>query len=238
MIDQDISIYCNTNIYDFDNNIIMNYYPRRIIELSGDSRKKCLELGVGYGTTTEIFSQYFNRHVSLDGDKDIIERYKKMFPDTKAEVIQTYFEEWDTDERFDVIVLGFVLEHVEDPGGILERYAGFLAPEGKMYITVPNAEALNRRIGLEAGVLADILKLSETDIRFGHKRYYTLKTLRKEILRGGMKITREEGLFLKPVTTAQMISLNLTENIIQGFLKVGRYYPELCLGLLLEAEAI
>lgn len=240
MINQDVSIYSKGNIYEFDNNIMMNYYPRRIIELVGNKNRTCLELGIGYGVTTEIFSESFDSYTVLDGDKEIIKRYKNMYPNTKAKIIETYFENWNTEEIFDVIVLGFILEHVEKPNKILSKYARFLSPKGKMYITVPNAEALNRRVGKEAGILPDIFQLSETDIRFGHKRYYTLESLRQEIRAEnvGLKVTKEEGIFLKPITTAQMISLNLTDNIIDGFLNVGRQYPELCLGLLVESEKV
>ena len=239
MIDQDVSIYYKSNIYGFDNNIMMDYYPRRVMELAGEGRQTCLELGIGYGVTTGIFSGFFKRHIALEGDGKIIARYRNLHPDAKTEVIETYFEEWEgTGESFDVIVLGFILEHVADPCGILGKYARFLAPGGKMYIAVPNAEALNRRVGVEAGLLKDIFQLSETDLRFGHKRYYTLETIRKEVMADGvgLRITKEEGIFLKPITTAQMISLNLTGDVIGGFLKVGRGYPELCLGLLVEEE--
>lgn len=240
MINQDVSIYNESNIYEFDNSIISNYYPRRIMELVGNRYSSCLELGIGYGITTEILSDFFDRYVVLDGDKNIIDRYIKTYPDTKAKIVETYFEDWETEETFDTIVLGFVLEHVENPNKILKKYARFLAPKGKMFIAVPNAEALNRRIGVEAGILSDIFKLSETDIRSGHKRYYSLETLRKEILTEdvGLKILNEEGIYLKPITTAQMLSLNLSENVIKGFLNVGRHYPELCLGLLVETERI
>lgn len=238
MIDQDINVYSKSNIYEFDNNITTNYYPRRIIELVGSKNRTCLELGIGYGTTTEIFSSFFDRYTVLEGDEEMIERYNNMHPDTSARIIETYFEDWDTRETFDVIILGFILEHVEEPNGILKKYASFLSEKGKMYITVPNAEALNRRVGKEAGILKDISQLSENDIRFGHKRYYTLESLRKEILASniGLKITKEEGIYLKPITTAQMMSLNLSNDIIRGFLNVGRDYPELCLGLMVETE--
>lgn len=238
MINQDVNVYGKDNIYEFDNNITTNYYPRRIIELAEKPNKACLELGIGYGTTTEIFSSFFDRYTVLEGDKEIIKRYSNMHPSTNAQIIETYFEDWDTEETFDVIVLGFILEHVEEPNKILKKYAGFLSEGGKMYITVPNAEALNRRIGKEAGMLKDILQLSDNDIRFGHKRYYTLDSLRKEILAENieLKITKEEGIYLKPITTAQMVSLNLSDKIIQSFLKVGRDYPELCLNLLMETE--
>lgn len=36
MINQDISMYTEgTSIYEFDNNIMMDYYPKRIMELIG-----------------------------------------------------------------------------------------------------------------------------------------------------------------------------------------------------------
>ena len=241
MLEQDTTIYQNGGgIYDFDNNIMMNYYPKRIVELAGKNRRSCLELGIGYGITTEFYSKQYETYTVLEGDRKIICQYREMHPDSKAKITETYFEDWESDETFDVIVLGFILEHVDNPGEILKKYAGFLSPQGKMYITVPNAEALNRRVGKEAGILSDILQLSETDIRFGHKRYYTLESLRQEITAEdvGLNITKEEGIFLKPLTTAQMISLNLTENIVKGFLRVGREYPELCLGLLMETERV
>lgn len=238
MISQDVNVYGKDNIFEFDNNIIRNYYPRRIIELVNDQNKSCLELGIGYGTTTEIFSKFFNRYTVLEGDKEIIKRYNKMHKNTDVKIVETYFEDWDTEETFDVIILGFILEHVDEPNKVLEKYASLLSKDGRMYITVPNAETLNRRVGKEAGILKDILQLSETDIRFGHKRYYTLDSIRKEILaeNTGLKITKEEGIYLKPITTAQMMSLELPDNIIQGFLNVGREYPELCLALMVESE--
>lgn len=240
MIEQDVNVYGKGNIFEFDNNIIANYYPRRIIELVGDKNKTCLELGIGYGITTEIFSNFFDRYVVLEGDKKMIDRYNNMHPDTNARIIETYFEDWNAKETFDVIILGFILEHVEAPNKILKKYANLLSEGGRMYITVPNAEALNRRVGKEAGILEDLYQLSENDIRLGHKRYYTLDSLRKEIQADniGLKIINEEGIYLKPITTSQMMSLNLSDDIIRGFLNVGKDYPELGLGLMMETERI
>jgi hypothetical protein len=41
---------------------------------------------------------------------------------------------------------------------------------------------------------------------------------------------------LKPITTQQMLDLNLSEAILQGMLKVGIGYPELCNSLLMQAS--
>ena len=134
--------------------------------------------------------------------------------------------------------MGFVLEHVDNPNRILNKYKKYLNPEGRIFITVPNAEALNRRIGLKAGLMTDIHQLSENDFKSGHKRYYTLTSFRKEIVNAGLTIIREEGIFLKPITTAQMIQLNFSDAIIKGFFEVGKEYPELCLALMVETLCV
>ena len=76
-----------------------------------------------------------------------------------------------------------------------------MAPHGKIFIAVPNAEVLNRRLGHLAGVLPDLQVLSENDIMLGHKRYYTVTSLIEEIKRAGYEIKRMEGIYLKPFTT-------------------------------------
>lgn len=232
MMKQDIRVYEKSNIYDFDNSIMMHYYPNRILQLT-NQKESCLELGIGHGYATEIFSEHFRNHTVLDGDRDIICSFRERFPHTR--VIETYFETWETKETFALIIMGFVLEHVESPQVILNKYKRMLKENGRIFIAVPNAEALNRRVGKEAGMLPDLELLSENDIRLGHRRYYTLKSIVKECETAGLKVVRQEGIYLKPLTTKQMLELKLTEEIIQGFLAVGREYPELSLGILLEA---
>jgi 2-polyprenyl-3-methyl-5-hydroxy-6-metoxy-1,4-benzoquinol methylase len=228
-----IGAYKGNIIYDFDNEILMNWYPQRIIDLSKKS-KSILELGLGHGYTANIFSQNFKRHVVLDGSSAVIENFRKNFPDFKAEIIETYFEKFETSEKFDVIVLGFILEHVDDPHEIITRYGKFLSESGKMFIAVPNAEVLNRRLGHLADMLPDMQELSENDLLLGHKRYYTVESLTNEITKAGFYLKKLEGIYLKPFTTRQILSLDLDKKFIQSLCKVGIDYPELCCGILAE----
>lgn len=239
-IEQDMTVYDKSNIYEFDNSIMMHYYPKRIVEIleeQGISRQSsCLELGVGHGYSIEYFSNYFQKYVVLDGDPQIVKKFKNEHPNLQIEIIETYFEDFNTDEKYDIVICGFILEHVDNPRIILNKYKKMLKPNGKLFITVPNAEALNRRIGVEAGLLKNAFTLSDHDIRCGHKRYYSMDTLQNDVDNCGLKIIAKEGIFLKPITTSQMLSLNLSKQIIEGMLKVGRNYPQLSLGLLFEVE--
>jgi SAM-dependent methyltransferase len=229
--------YDGQNEYDFDNNIMLNWYPQRIIELTKNA-KSILELGVGHGFTAMIFSQHFDRHVVLEGSPAVIENFRRRFSTCCAHIVETYFENFVSDEKFDVVVLGFVLEHVDNPIEIMTRYRGLLAPNGKMFVAVPNAEALNRRLGLLAGILPDMHKLSENDIVLGHKRYYTARSLTEEVRRAGFEIERMEGIYLKPFTTKQMMSLNFGKEILHALCVIGVDYPELSCGILSQLREV
>lgn len=231
VLDKHVSIYERKNDYDYDNSIILNWYPRRVIEQSVNSRS-ILELGLGHGYTAEIFAKHFSRHVILEGSSAVIENYKNLFPKSTPEIIETYFENFETDEKFDVIVMGFVLEHVDNPLQIMLHFKKFLNPNGKLFVTVPNAEALNRRLGYYSGMLSNMQLLSENDKISGHKRYYTVNSLISEIKTAGFEIEKIEGVYLKPFTTKQMMSLNFDQKIITALCTAGIDYPELTLGIM------
>src|SRR3989344_4076050 len=145
ILDSHVSAYEGKTMYDFDNKIMLNWYPQRIIKFTKNA-KSILELGLGHGFSTRIFSKKYKRHVVLEGSAAVIKFFKKQFPDCKSQIIKVYFENYTSNEKFDVIVLGFILEHVDNPFDILTKYKKFLSKNGKMFITVPNAEVLNRRL--------------------------------------------------------------------------------------------
>jgi 2-polyprenyl-3-methyl-5-hydroxy-6-metoxy-1,4-benzoquinol methylase len=236
-LDHHVQAYQGLSIYDFDNTIQLKWYPKRIVQFSKGA-SSLLELGLGHGITVNTFEPHFKRHVVIDASPAIIENFRQRFPDSKVEIIESYFETFDTQERFDVIVFGYILEHVDDPVFILKHFQNFLATGGKMYVTVPNAEVLNRRLGHMAGLLDDMQELSEHDFLLGHKRYYTVESLRKDILLAGYKIQRLEGIYLKPLTTSQMLSLNLDEKIIEALCLAAIDYPELSCGILAELSLL
>lgn len=226
--------YQDEFLYALDNRLILNWYPERVMSLAkGDS---LLELGIGHGYSTSRFSKHFKRHLVIDGSSEIIRQFQESFPDCSASIVESYFETFETSERFDVIVMGFILEHVDDPELILSRYKKFLKPNGVIYLTVPNAEALNKRLGYEAGLLPSLFQLGEGDKALGHQRLFSVQTLKDLIQKCGYHCDKLEGIFLKPITTRQIQELALSEEILQGMMKVGIDYPELCVALFMEVR--
>lgn len=230
--EQDSTAYDRT--YVLDNRLTLQWYPQRVVAMAQTG--SMLELGLGHGYSTEYFAKTFQRYQVVEGSQEMIDRFRKRFAIEGVDIAQGYFEDFETDERFDAIGMGFVLEHVDDPAAIIRRYAQFLSPDGSIYIAVPNAESLHRRLGHAAGLLPNIYALSSADLEFGHKRYFTLESLVTMVQGEGLEIRKVEGLLLKPITTQQMLDLNLSEAILQAMLKVGVDYPELCNSLLIQVS--
>lgn len=230
--EQDSTAYDRT--YVLDNRLTLQWYPERVVAMARAG--SMLELGLGHGYSTEYFAKTFQRYRVVEGSQEMIDRFRERFDVEGVDIVQGYFEDFETDERYDAIGMGFVLEHVDDPAAIIRRYARYLSPGGSIYIAVPNAQSLHRRLGHAAGLLSDIHSLSSADLEFGHKRYFTLDSLITMVQGEDLEIGKVEGLLLKPITTQQMLDLNLSEAILQAMLKVGVDYPELCNSVLIQAS--
>jgi SAM-dependent methyltransferase len=217
-----------------ENELMLHWYPQRITSRL-EPNCSILELGLGHGFTAAHFNAFARRHVILDGSPLVISRYKQAHPECSSEIVQTFFEQFDTGERFDAIVMGFVLEHVDDPAAVLARYRNFLKPNGALFIAVPNAKSLNRRLGLEMGLIDDIYALNANDHALGHQRQYCVDSLRAQVESCGYRIAHIEGIYLKPLPLKVLLGLENPEANMQAMLRVGVEFPELCVAILLQA---
>jgi 2-polyprenyl-3-methyl-5-hydroxy-6-metoxy-1,4-benzoquinol methylase len=204
-----------------------------------NNSKSILSLGIGHQVVSDILSNELNYSVTsydiLEGSQAIIDKFVKNEANKdKIDVILTYFENYNSDKKYDIIEMGFVLEHVDDPQEIINKYKDFLTPNGKMYIAVPNANSLHRLIGFEAGLLSDVHNLSEYDLQLGHKRYFDMDILSKMVQNANLKITNKSGILLKPITTSQMKDLDWGENVINALLNLGEKFPEISNSILIE----
>ncbi|MCV9998883.1 class I SAM-dependent methyltransferase [Pararhizobium sp. YC-54] len=218
-----------------ENDLILNWYPERIIRRFG-SVDSILELGIGHGFTPGLFNAACERHVIIEGSQFVIDQFKAKSPDFTGEVVFSYFEDFETEERFDVIIMGFILEHVDDPGMLLERFKKFLKPGGRIFVAVPNAKSMNRRLGVELGKIDDIYSLNANDHAFGHKRQYCRDTLKHEMQSHGYSVSLEEGIYLKPLPLGVLKTLPDFQENLDAMLRVGIDFPDLCVALLMEAR--
>jgi 2-polyprenyl-3-methyl-5-hydroxy-6-metoxy-1,4-benzoquinol methylase len=186
----------------------------------------CLELGPANGEGTAYLLDNFARVVAVDGSQQAIDDLKKRFPTGKLECICSYFEDLAIGEKFDTIVLAHILEHVDNPDGILQVAKKFLKPDGIMIVDVPNGMSLHRQIGVEMGLLEKVTDLNEGDLSIGHKRVYTPEVFQKQITDAGLEIDRFGGVFIKILSNAQS-EKTFDEKQLAALLTIGERYPDI-----------
>lgn len=183
-----------------------------------------LDLGYGDG----LFLKFLKEHEDLtivEGSKKLCEKaleHVKLL-NSSAKIICSFFEEYETERKFDVVIASHVLEHVEDPAILLAKVKNWLKPDGKLIAVVPNAESFHRRLGVILNLQNKLDDLSPRDHAVGHLRVFTLQTLKDLLTSKDFKILDERGFFLKVLANAQM--LNLSPDVIHGLCELSTELP-------------
>ncbi len=90
-------------------------------------------------------------------------------------------------EKFGLVTLHHVLEHVPDPAQALRDIRRLMAPGGRLFIEVPNARSLRARLALPA-----FSRNCGVDERYRafpiHLMYYNISTLRRMLAKGGWAV--------------------------------------------------
>lgn len=183
-----------------------------------------LELGPAEGLMTNYLKDIDPNLTVIEGSRVFSEQLAIRFPEIT--IINSLFEETKIDKQFDNIVLGHVLEHVEDPIVLLNHIKPWLKKDGIVLCAVPNARSLHRQAAVEIGFITNIFEMSEKDIHHGHMRIYTPETLQQDFLKANYQITNRGGYWLKPLTDNQLEKI-LNKEMLRGFMKLGEFYPDI-----------
>jgi SAM-dependent methyltransferase len=184
--------------------------------------KTALELGPAIGQMTKYIVPHFDKIHVVEGVKDLLEQIPKY---TNVIKHHSYFEEFKTDIKFETIIMSHVLEHIEYPIEILKSVYDWLADDGVLIISVPNAKSIHRLAAVEMGLLGSEYELNSRDHELGHYRVYDSQTLLNDAIQAGYKIKASGSIFLKPVSNKQ-IEENWDERMIDGFFRLGKKFPE------------
>ena len=182
-----------------------------------------LEFGIGGGLVLRALGDWHKKVTLLEGSPQFVQAWQGRY--SNIEIVHTYFEDYRSDTRYTSMGMGFVLEHVDDPLGLLQHYKTMLSSDGSIFVGVPNAGSAHRRIGHLAGMMSDLRVLSEVDKSFGHKRSWPDADWLELFDQAGYCVTTHEGLYFKPLATSQLEQLQLPETIYKAFVEFGNDWP-------------
>lgn len=196
--------------------------------------RSILEMGPAEGVMTDLLVPLGLDMTIVEGAKAFADDLQQRYPD--ATVVHSLFEDFAPTTTFDNIVLGHVLEHVDDPVDILRRAKAWLSPEGRILVAVPNSRSLHRQAAVIMGLLPFEEGLNEADLHHGHRRVYNPETLRNDFREAGLDIEVFGGYWIKPVSNSQ-IEATWTPAMINAFMQLGERYPDIAAEIYVVARA-
>lgn len=193
--------------------------------------KSVLELGCADGAFTEMIIEDFEEITVIEGSSVLINRLEDRLKENgsiaakKINLITGFFESVDLEESFNTIIMGHILEHLDNPVSVLKKYKRYLNKDGVIIITVPNAMSFHRIAGAKMNLLDNIYSLNETDLRLGHKRVYDGNRLKEDIKEAGLELIAQDGYWLKFLSNKQTIE-QCNEEVIKVYMEMGRDFIE------------
>lgn len=186
--------------------------------------KSILELGPAEGLMTELLIKITEDLTIVEGSKTYSDSLSIKYP--KIKVFNNLFENFEPNRKFDTIILGHVLEHVEEPIELLIKIKSWLNDDGIIFCTVPNAESLHRQAAVLMGILESNDTLNNSDIIHGHRRVFSPDLFKSVFNKAELEIIKFGGYWLKPLSNLQ-IENDWTQQMIDAFMKLGEQYPQI-----------
>jgi len=150
--------------------------------LDFDSSGRFLDVGAADGICCFAATREgFEKAVGLEFDSSRISIAKKYAEHHGIQNVEFYaqkIEDFKSDRNVDFIRMGDVLEHLAQPGVVLESCKKILSQDGLLYIEVPNMESHSVRTH---GLLHRFYQPV-------HINYFTPKSLRQIVTQAGFKI--------------------------------------------------
>lgn len=192
-----------------------------------------LEMGPAEGLMTDILYPHFPDYTVVDGAERFVNALLERHPGITGCV--SLFEQFESSKKYRNIILGHVLEHVEDPVAVLRKCAGLLEMGGQILATVPNCNSIHRQAAVTMGLLSSTKELNEMDRHHGHRRVYSVEELKADFVAAGLEIKICGGYWLKPLSHRQ-IEETWDAAMIGAFMELGEKYPDIAAEIYVVAE--
>src|SRR3954447_1682475 len=199
-----------------------------------------LELGSFKGDFTDRLLPHFSEVTCVEGAGEALEEHRARHGD-RVRLVHSRFEDATLPERYDNVVLTHVLEHIDDRVGLLRRVnEEGLNDDGRLLLVCPNANAPSRQIAVLMGLISHNAAITPAEAEHGHRITYSLDTLERDAVAGGLRVVHRSGIFFTALANFQwdqVIPAGIAdEAYLDGCYRLGQRYPDLCSSIFLVCE--
>ena len=146
-----------------------------------------LDLGAAGGELCDAVRDHFRRRIGFEYE---IERLPQLRGRLDHAVIADLENVTRLPTNVDAVGLADIIEHLREPSALLGLVREALAPDGRIFVSVPNIANITVRLGLLFGIFEYRERgiLDET-----HLRFYTMRSIKRDIQRAGFDIVAISG---------------------------------------------
>lgn len=120
------------------------FFKKILNEIPGESIN-VLDIGGGTGWLLDLIRKMDPR-IRLTQIVDIDSKAGELAKKNDHEYFEGTIEEFETNTKFDLILMLNLIEHVADPLAVLQKCETLLNPRGKIALKTPNTKSLDARI--------------------------------------------------------------------------------------------
>ena len=153
---------------------------------------RVLDIGCSEGKSAAYFRNIGVKVIwGVEMSASAAEQAKQQMDYVYMGTIESFFESEHVENRFDLIILGDVLEHLINPWLVLKQLTGLLSKNGQILISLPNIRNM--------GVLVPLLIKGEWRYEMSgildntHLRFFTYKS--------AVRMIHDAGLFVAKVSS-------------------------------------
>jgi 2-polyprenyl-3-methyl-5-hydroxy-6-metoxy-1,4-benzoquinol methylase len=197
------------------------------------SYDNCIEFGCYKGDFTKLLAGKFKHVHAVEGSSLLYDELKNNLNQfTNVQISNCMFEDFEIRNHYDSAFLIHTLEHLDNAPLILSKIQKVLTHNGKLFVVVPNANALSRQIAVNFGLISSNQSVTDGESKHGHRVTYSLDTLTSTLKESGLSILDRGGIFVKGLANFQLDQAYangiIDDNYLQGCLNLADIYPDLC----------
>lgn len=146
---------------------------------------RALDVGCAYGGYGRSFRARFPNAelIGVELNAAMAEQARGIY----SRVVEGDLDTIELEQTFDLINCGEILEHLVDPWSVIEKFRRWLAPDGQLILSIPNAAHWTIVRDLLHGQF-EYLPIGLTCV--GHLRWYTERSMRHMLEQAGFVVQR------------------------------------------------
>lgn len=178
--------------------------PSRLKDLAPFLSSPALDVGCGKGYDVNYFKQRGHDIEGCDISESAIKEAKRTYPDCNFFIHN--FELSATEGRYNCIYAFDVIEHVFDYNAFLGNISSSLNDNGILILATPNVLGLRNRLNF-------LLGRGEYFDQTAHIRYFTPKTIERNLRKHNFRVIRVFGYSTLPLPKSLCGSLTIVSEV-------------------------